>query len=133
VIVASLGVQGSWHFCPGAYEQSLLAPPPGQCGSRPEPKGAGMNTWHVDLDLIVLLLVGLLTAYAAYKWKDLATPLTVGAVVVTLLVLLLQGQEGGGSEQRVPPASCSYETARCHGDGARDITTPTSTPGPVRE
>lgn len=92
-----------------------------------------MDTWYVDLDLVVLLLVGLLTAYAAYKWKELATPVTVGAVVVTLLVLLLQGQGGGSSEQRMPPASCSYEAERCQGDGARDVTTPTSTQGPVRE
>lgn len=92
-----------------------------------------MDTWHVDLDLVVLLLVGLLTAYAAYKWRELATPVTVRAVVVTLLVLLLQGQDGGSSEQRVPPTSCSYEVERWQVDGARDVTTPTSTQCPVRE
>jgi hypothetical protein len=92
-----------------------------------------MDTRHVDLTFIVLLLVGLLTAYAAYKWKELATPVTVGAVVVTLLVLLLQGQDAGSSEQRVPPTSCSYETDRCQGGGASDVATPTSTQGPVRE
>lgn len=92
-----------------------------------------MDTWHVDLDLVVLLLVGLLTAYAAYKWKDLATPLTVGAVVVTLLVLLLQGQDGGSSEQRVPPTSCAYEVERCQEGGGRAPVTPISTLGPARE
>ncbi|MFJ6392815.1 hypothetical protein ACIQJT_35035 [Streptomyces sp. NPDC091972] len=92
-----------------------------------------MDTWHVDLDLVVLLLVGLLTAYAAYKWKDLATPLTVGAVVVTLLVLLLQGQDGGSSEQRVPPTSCAYEVERCQEDGGGATATQISTQGPARE
>ncbi|MEV8392913.1 MULTISPECIES: hypothetical protein [Streptomyces] len=92
-----------------------------------------MDTRHVDLDLVLLLLVGLLAAYAVYKWKELATPVTVGAVVVTLLVLLLQGQDGGSSEQRVPPTSCSYEAERCQGAGARNVTTSVSTQGPVRE
>lgn len=59
-----------------------------------------MDTRHVDLDLVLLLLVGLPAAYAVYKWKELAMPVTVGAVVVTLLVLLLQAQDGGSSQQR---------------------------------
>lgn len=52
---------------PGAYEQSLLAPHLDSAASRPEPKGTGMNTWHLDLNVIVLLLVGLLAAYAAHR------------------------------------------------------------------
>ncbi|MFD9122290.1 MULTISPECIES: hypothetical protein [Streptomyces] len=71
-----------------------------------------MVMWHGDLDLIVLLLIGLLTAYAAHKWKELATPITVGAVVVTLLLLLLQGQEPGGAGQQVPSPPCSYQAGR---------------------
>ncbi|MFD5189982.1 hypothetical protein ACFWMU_17870 [Streptomyces sp. NPDC058357] len=39
-----------------------------------------MDTRHVDLDLVLLLSVGLLAAYAVYKWKELATPVTVGAL-----------------------------------------------------
>ncbi|GEB60062.1 hypothetical protein GCM10017674_75460 [Streptomyces gardneri] len=79
--------------------------------SRPEPKGTRMNTWHLDLNAIVLLLVGLLAAYAAHKWKELATPITVGAIVVTLLVLLLQGQGGDTPEQRGEQPTCSPRSA----------------------
>ncbi|MEU1517973.1 hypothetical protein ABZ490_38485 [Streptomyces sp. NPDC005811] len=80
------------------------------------------------------VLVGLLTAYVAYKWKGLATPVTVGAVVVTLLVLLLQGQDEGSAEHQLPPASCVYEAERCHRGGGRDTMTPTiSTQDPVRQ
>lgn len=94
-----------------------------------------MNTWHLDLDLIVLLLVGLLAAYAAYKWKELATPLTVGAVVVTLLVLLLQGQDQGNTEPRVdPPATCSSsEAPGCDGGGSRSLPWPTGAGSLQRE
>ncbi|MEV6332259.1 hypothetical protein [Streptomyces sp. NPDC051909] len=75
-----------------------------------------MNTWHLDLNVIVLLLVGLLAAYAAHKWKELATPITVGAVVVTLLVLLVQGQGSGAADQRSEqPSTCATE--RCNNDG----------------
>ncbi|MFE9647482.1 hypothetical protein ACFYO0_25865 [Streptomyces sp. NPDC006365] len=45
---------------------------------------------HLDLTGIVLLVVGLLAAYTAHKWKEVIAPVTVGAIVVTLLVLLTQ-------------------------------------------
>lgn len=131
VIEASLYVQGSWHFRTGAYEQGLLAPTFAVPRTGPSREAQGMDTWHVDLNVIVLLLVGLLSAYAAYKWKELATPVTVGAIVVTLFVLLLQGQDGGSSEQRVPPSACTHEVKRCQGAGATDVMTPTSTQRPI--
>ncbi|WP_159026573.1 hypothetical protein [Streptomyces vietnamensis] len=63
-----------------------------------------------------MLLVGLLAAYAAHQWKELATPITVGVIVVTLLVLLVQGQ--GTPEQRgEQPATCTPQSAPACNNG----------------
>lgn len=87
-----------------------------------------MNTWHLDLGLIVLLQIGLLAAYTAYKWKELATPITVGAVVVTLLVLLAQGQVSGTTEPRSEqPSPCV--TGHCSKGGLSEVR-PTDAGGP---
>lgn len=68
---------------------------------------------HLDLTAIVLLLVGLLAAYAAHKWRELIAPITVGAIVVTLLVLLTQ-QPAPAPQQPCPSAARAVASCPPH-------------------
>jgi hypothetical protein len=45
---------------------------------------------HIDLVAIVLLLIGALAAYAAYRDPQLGAALLVGAGVITVVYLLLK-------------------------------------------
>ncbi len=71
-----------------------------------------MDTLHIDLTGIVLILVGAMAAYAIHKRRNLIEPITGGAIVVTLVVLL-----GQADTQPEPPSpgnrlpACS--TAEC--------------------
>ncbi|MFF9803149.1 hypothetical protein ACF1G3_37890 [Streptomyces rochei] len=53
----------------------------------------------IDLTAIVVLVLGGLAVYIAYKRPELANALGVGAVIITLLVLLLQDQEETKNQQ----------------------------------
>lgn len=50
----------------------------------------------IDLTTIVVLSLGGLAVYIAYKKPDLGIALGLGAVIITLLVLLLQEGQGEG-------------------------------------
>ncbi|MEU0678235.1 hypothetical protein ABZ330_36385 [Streptomyces sp. NPDC006172] len=51
---------------------------------------------HIDLAAIVVLVLGGVAVYLAYRRPGLGQALAVGAAVITLLLLLLQGQQVGG-------------------------------------
>ncbi|WP_310726217.1 hypothetical protein [Streptomyces sp. N2A] len=53
----------------------------------------------LDLRVLVLLLVGAVTGYIAYRHPDIGVALLVAAGVVTLVYLMLGSGENGG-----PPA-----------------------------
>ncbi len=50
---------------------------------------------HIDLAAIVVLVLGGVAVYLAYRRPGLGQAVALGAAVVTLLVLLLQGQQVG--------------------------------------
>ncbi len=51
---------------------------------------------HIDLVAIVLLLVGGVTAYAAYKNPNLGAALLTGAGVITVVYLLMNSRDDSG-------------------------------------
>ncbi|KAB2977451.1 hypothetical protein F8R89_00975 [Streptomyces sp. SS1-1] len=55
---------------------------------------------HIDLSAIVVLVLGGLAVYVAYKKPELGTPLGLGAVIITLLVLLLQSQDSPSTDSQ---------------------------------
>ncbi|WRZ96371.1 hypothetical protein OHB54_46330 (plasmid) [Streptomyces sp. NBC_01007] len=64
---------------------------------------------HIDLPAIVVLVLGGLAVYVAYKKPELGNPLGLGAVIVTLLVLLLQSQD--------EPSTDSQDSKNAHTAG----------------
>ncbi|MER5227124.1 hypothetical protein [Streptomyces flaveus] len=62
---------------------------------------------HIDMDIIVLLLVGVLVAYAAYKWKNLAEPITVAIIVLTFLLVLLSASDAPVPQTEAPSVAPS--------------------------
>ncbi|WP_331722778.1 hypothetical protein OG848_47370 (plasmid) [Streptomyces canus] len=69
----------------------------------------------IDLTTIVVLVLGGLAVYIAYKKPEMGTALGVGAVIVTLLVLVLQGQsEAETSPQDSKSSGPSPQTCQLH-------------------
>ncbi|MEU9900053.1 hypothetical protein ACIBCS_43390 [Streptomyces phaeochromogenes] len=54
----------------------------------------------IDLTTIVVLSLGGLAVYIAYKKPELGIALGLGTVIITLLVLLLQEGQGEGQDPR---------------------------------
>ncbi|MBJ6613920.1 hypothetical protein ACFT8V_33330 [Streptomyces griseoincarnatus] len=61
----------------------------------------------IDLDTIVVLTLAGVAVYLAYKKPDLGGALLVGIAVITLLVLLLDGDQEKDGEQKACTAPAS--------------------------